>query len=93
MDDHMSEVNERLTASCGATLQQLDDIEAKLAGLHEAIERSCGPAHEAWRPGRGGRREARARCHRGVDKSLRRRPPQSISIFASQGDRRWLNQS
>jgi hypothetical protein len=50
MDDHMSEVNERLTASCGATLQQLDDIEAKLAGLHEAIERSCGPAHEAWRP-------------------------------------------
>ena len=24
-------------------LQQLDDIEAKLAGLHEAIARSAGP--------------------------------------------------
>jgi hypothetical protein len=43
MDDKMSELNDRLTASCRETLQQLDDIEAKLAGLHEAIERSSGP--------------------------------------------------
>ena len=39
----MSELNERLTASCRETLQQLDDIEAKLAGLHAAIARSAGP--------------------------------------------------
>jgi hypothetical protein len=43
MDDSMSELNERLTASCRKTLQQLDDIEAKLAGLHAAIARSIGP--------------------------------------------------
>ena len=43
MDDSMSELNERLTASCRETLQQLDDIEAKLAGLHQAIARSAGP--------------------------------------------------
>ena len=43
MDDSMSELNERLTASCRETLQQLDDIEAKLAGLYEAIARSSGP--------------------------------------------------
>jgi hypothetical protein len=42
MDDSMCELNERLTASCRETLQQLDDIEAKLAGLHEAIARSSG---------------------------------------------------
>jgi hypothetical protein len=42
MDDRMSELNERLTASCRAALQQLDDIEAKLAGLHAAIARSAG---------------------------------------------------
>ena len=42
MDDSMSELNERLTASCRETLQQLDDIEAKLAGLHAAIARSAG---------------------------------------------------
>jgi hypothetical protein len=42
MDDSMSELNERLTASCRETLQQLDDIEAKLAGLHE-LARSAGP--------------------------------------------------
>ena len=34
MDDSISELNERLAASCRATLQQLDDIETKLAGLH-----------------------------------------------------------
>ena len=43
MNDNMSELNERLTASCRETLQQLDDIEAKLAGLYEAIARSSGP--------------------------------------------------
>jgi hypothetical protein len=43
MNDNMSELNERLTASCRETLQQLDDIETKLAGLHEAIARSSGP--------------------------------------------------
>jgi hypothetical protein len=43
MDDSMSELNERLTASCRETLQQLDDIEAKLAGLHAAIARSTVP--------------------------------------------------
>jgi len=43
MDDSISELNERLTASCRETLQQLDDIEAKLAGLHAAIARSAGP--------------------------------------------------
>ena len=43
MDDSMSELNKRLTASCRETLQQLDDIEAKLAGLYEAIARSSGP--------------------------------------------------
>ena len=43
MDDSISELNERLTASCRETLQQLDDIEAKLAGLHQAIERSSRP--------------------------------------------------
>ena len=43
MDDRISELNERLTASCRETLQQLDDIEAKLAGLHAAITRSAGP--------------------------------------------------
>jgi hypothetical protein len=43
MDDSISELNERLTASCRETLQQLDDIEAKLAGLHAAIARSTGP--------------------------------------------------
>ena len=43
MNDNMSELNERLTASCRELLQQLDDIEAKLAGLHEAIARSSGP--------------------------------------------------
>ena len=36
MDDSISELNERLAASCRATLQQLDDIETKLAGLHAA---------------------------------------------------------
>ena len=50
MDDRMSDLNERLSASCREALQQLDDIEAKLAGLHAAIERGCGPAEEAWRP-------------------------------------------
>ena len=39
----MSELNQRLTASCRETLQQLDDIEAKLAGLHAAIARSTVP--------------------------------------------------
>jgi hypothetical protein len=43
MDDSISELNERLAASCRATLQQLDDIETKLAGLHAAIARSSGP--------------------------------------------------
>ena len=43
MDDSISESNERLAASCRATLQQLDDIETKLAGLHAAIARSSGP--------------------------------------------------
>jgi len=43
MNDNMSELNERLTASCRELLQQLDDIEAKLAGLHEAIARSASP--------------------------------------------------
>ena len=43
MDDRISELNERLTASCRETLQQLDDIEAKLVGLHAAIARSDGP--------------------------------------------------
>ena len=42
MNDNMSELNERLTASCRETLQQLDDIEAKIAGLHEAIARTAG---------------------------------------------------
>jgi hypothetical protein len=42
MNDNMSELNERLTAGCRELLQQLDDIEAKLAGLHEAIARSAG---------------------------------------------------
>ena len=50
MDDMTSDLNERLSASCRETLQQLDDIEAKLAGLHAAIERGSGPADEAWRP-------------------------------------------
>ena len=50
MDDMMSDLNERLSASCREALQQLDDIEAKLAGLHAAIERGSGPADEAWRP-------------------------------------------
>ena len=50
MDNIMSELNQRLTASCRETLQQLDDIEAKLAGLHAAIERGCGPADETRRP-------------------------------------------
>jgi hypothetical protein len=43
MNDNMSELNERLAASCRELLQQLDDIEARLAGLHEAIARSAGP--------------------------------------------------
>ena len=43
MDDRMSDLNERPSASCRETLQQLDDIEAKLAGLYEAIARSSGP--------------------------------------------------
>ena len=43
MNDDMSELNARLTASCRETLQQLDDIEAKLAGLQAAIARSSGP--------------------------------------------------
>ena len=38
MDDRTSDLNERLIASCRETLQQLDDIEAKLAGLHAAID-------------------------------------------------------
>ncbi|HSJ41958.1 MAG TPA: hypothetical protein VK955_13015 [Xanthobacteraceae bacterium] len=50
MDDRMSDLNERLSASCREALQQLDDIEAKLAGLHAAIERGCGPAEETRRP-------------------------------------------
>ena len=50
MDDMMSDLNERLSASCRETLQQLDDIEAKLAGLHAAIERGCGRADETRRP-------------------------------------------
>ena len=50
MNDNMSELNERLTASCRETLQQLDDIEAKLAGLHAAIEHGCGPTDETRRP-------------------------------------------
>jgi hypothetical protein len=43
MDDSISDLNERLAASCRETLQQLDDIETKLAGLHAAIARSSGP--------------------------------------------------
>jgi hypothetical protein len=43
MDDIMSELNERLTASCRKILQQIDDIGAKLVGLHQAIARSAGP--------------------------------------------------
>jgi hypothetical protein len=50
MDDRMSDLNERLSASCREALQQLDDIEAKLAGLHAAIERGCGPADETRCP-------------------------------------------
>ena len=42
MDD-LSELNERIATSCREMLQQLDDIEAKLAGLHAAIARSVGP--------------------------------------------------
>ena len=42
MDD-LAELNERIATSCRETLQQLDDIEAKLAGLQKAIARSCGP--------------------------------------------------
>ena len=42
MDD-LAELNERIATSCRETLQQLDDIEAKLAGLQTAIARSCGP--------------------------------------------------
>jgi hypothetical protein len=50
MDDITSDLNERLSASCRETLQQLDDIEAKLAGLHAALERGSGPAGETRRP-------------------------------------------
>ena len=50
MDDRMSDLNERLSASCREALQQLDDIDAKLAGLHAAIERGCGRADETRRP-------------------------------------------
>lgn len=53
MDDMTSDLNERLSASCRETLQQLDDIEAKLAGLHAAIERGSGPAGETRRPEAG----------------------------------------
>ena len=42
MDD-LSELNERIAASCREMLQQLDDVEAKLAGLQAAIARSSGP--------------------------------------------------
>ena len=41
MDD-LSELNERIATSCREMLQQLDDIEAKIAGLHEAIARTAG---------------------------------------------------
>lgn len=50
MDDRMSDLNERLSASCREALQQLDDIDAKLVGLHAAIKRGCGPADETRRP-------------------------------------------
>jgi hypothetical protein len=41
MDD-LSELNERIATSCREMLHQLDDIEAKLAGLQAAIARSSG---------------------------------------------------
>jgi hypothetical protein len=93
MDDRMSDLNERPSASCRETLQQLDDIEAKLAGLHAAIERGCGRADETRRP-QAARAELaavadlrRALSPRDVDENLTRRPGQggSVSIFASAG--------
>ena len=43
MDDMTSDLNERLSASCREALQQLDDIEAKLAGLHAALDAAPVP--------------------------------------------------
>jgi hypothetical protein len=37
MDANISEANERLAAKCQQTLQQLDDVETKLAALFEEI--------------------------------------------------------
>jgi hypothetical protein len=37
MDANISEANKRPTATCEQTLQQLDDIETKLAVLFEEI--------------------------------------------------------
>lgn len=38
MDANISEANKRLATTCEQTLQQLDDIETKLAVLFEEIE-------------------------------------------------------
>jgi hypothetical protein len=37
MDANISEANERLAAKCQQTLQQLDDVETKLAALFKEI--------------------------------------------------------
>ena len=90
MDDMTSDLNERLSASCRETLQQLDDIEAKLAGLHAAIERGSGPSRRALasggcagRAGRGGKHAARALGPRDVDENLNALagPRGSVSSF------------
>jgi methyl-accepting chemotaxis protein len=60
MDANISEANKRLAATCEQTLQQLDDIETKLAVLFEEIEthaslfsarRSSDLAHAALQVG------------------------------------------
>ena len=104
MDDNMSELNERLTASCRETLQQLDDIEAKLAGLHEAIARSAGSANRS-----GGDRRHSGALDIGLTflfvRDLFRKPATTFRDHAlasrhmrihrtgCKGDGRWLNQS
>jgi hypothetical protein len=47
MDTNISEANKCLAATCEQTLQQLDDIETKLAVLFEEIEAHASRFSEA----------------------------------------------